>query len=271
YNQYRKEKKKKYRDNPFHSANWEYNAENDYFICPNDQKVTFRYLSHRTDRYGYIRTFRVYEAEDCSGCPLRSQCTQAKEGNNRKIYYNAKWESQKTYTRQQLSEEETGEIYGKRKIDVEPVFGFLKANLRFTRMSVRGQDNVENELGFAFMAVNLRKYIAKKPNPTLNDDKHLNQKGTNHQKLMIGTFFYLVLASYVPASFLYRITFCFYYSVNPTENQFQISPQGFLNHHDAFYGNSSALLRHHTAIFLLRFLDKQVVLRPACHLHPPQP
>uniref|UniRef100_UPI0025915E72 IS1182 family transposase n=1 Tax=uncultured Allobacillus sp. TaxID=1638025 RepID=UPI0025915E72 len=47
YNQYRKEKKKKYRDNPFHSANWEYNAENDYFICPNDQKVTFRYLSHR--------------------------------------------------------------------------------------------------------------------------------------------------------------------------------------------------------------------------------
>ncbi|MFD2628653.1 transposase, partial [Oceanobacillus kapialis] len=34
----------------------------------------------------------------------------------------------------------------KRKIDVEPVFGFLKANLRFTRMSVRGKSKVENEL-----------------------------------------------------------------------------------------------------------------------------
>ncbi|WP_237049325.1 IS1182 family transposase [Lentibacillus amyloliquefaciens] len=206
YNQYRKEKKKKYRNNPFHSANWGYNTENDYFICPNDQKVTFRYLSQRTDRYGYTRTFRVYECEDCSGCPLRSQCTKAKEGNNRKIYYNAKWESQKAYTRQQLSEEETGEVYGRRKIDVEPVFGFLKANLRFPRFSVRGQEKVKNELGFAFMAVNLRKYTAKKTNPTLDNNNHLNQKGSNHQKLMIGTFFKSFLASYVPApSFYFRL------------------------------------------------------------------
>src|SRR5699024_2234101 len=52
------------------------------------------------------------------------------------------------------------EIYGKRKIDVEPVFGFLKANLGFTRMSVRGKPKVHNEMGFALMAVNLRKYTA---------------------------------------------------------------------------------------------------------------
>ncbi|MDW8515756.1 transposase [Priestia flexa] len=45
-------------------------------------------------------------------------------------------------------------------IVAEPVFGYLKANLRFTRMSVRGKENVKNELGFAFMAVNVRKYIA---------------------------------------------------------------------------------------------------------------
>jgi transposase len=48
---------------------------------------------------------------------------------------------------------------------VEPVFGFLKANLRFTRLSrlsVRGKEKVKNELGFAFMAVNLRKITAMK-------------------------------------------------------------------------------------------------------------
>jgi len=44
------------------------------------------------------------------------------------------------------------------KIDVEPVFGFMKANLRFTRFSVCGESKVENEIGFALMAVNLRKY-----------------------------------------------------------------------------------------------------------------
>ncbi len=61
---------------------------------------------------------------------------------------------------QLLSEEKTGEVYGRRKVDVEPVFGNPKADLRFTRMSVRGNEKVKNELGFAFMAVNLRKYTA---------------------------------------------------------------------------------------------------------------
>ena len=74
---------------------------------------------------------------------------------------NEKWEQQKEYVRAKLSEEKTGSIYRQRKIDVEPVFGFLKANLRFTRFSVRGKSKVENEMGFALMAVNLRKYAAR--------------------------------------------------------------------------------------------------------------
>jgi transposase len=197
YNQYRKEKKKKYKNNPFHSTNWEYNEENDYFICPNGQKVTFRYTSNRTDRNGYTRTFKVYECEDCSGCPLRSHCTKAKEGNHRKVYYNQKWEEQKAYTRKQLSEEETGEIYGKRKIDVEPVFGFLKANLCFTRFSVRGQEKVENELGFAFMAVNLRKYTAINTNHPTDKFNNPNKTGSDYQKPIIRTsfkFYWLVMS-----------------------------------------------------------------------------
>ncbi len=160
YNLYRKEKKKKYRENPFHLANWDYDPTDDFFTCPNGQKLFFRHLSNRTDKAGFVRTFRVYECEDCSGCPLRFQCTKAEEGKNRKVYVNEKWEDQKAYIKEKLSETEAGEIYGKRKIDVEPVFGFLKANLRFARMSVRGKESVENELGFALMAVNLRKYTA---------------------------------------------------------------------------------------------------------------
>ncbi|WP_216831869.1 IS1182 family transposase [Alkalihalobacterium elongatum] len=160
YNMYRKEKKKKYKNNAFHSTNWDYNEETDFYTCPNGKNLVFRYLSNRKDKDGFTRTFKVYECEDCSGCPFRSQCTKAKEGHHRKIQYNEKWEQQKEYVRQQLSEEKTGEIYGKRKTDVEPVFGFLKANLHFTRLSVRGKEKVKNELGFAFLAVNLRKYIA---------------------------------------------------------------------------------------------------------------
>jgi len=77
---------------------------------------------------------------------------------------NEKWEQQKEYIREKLSDKKTGEIYGKRKIDVEPVFGFLKANLGFTRFSVRGKDKVKNELAFGLLAVNLRKYTAREVN-----------------------------------------------------------------------------------------------------------
>lgn len=61
------------------------------------------------------------------------------------------------FAKRLLSEKETGKIYGRRKIDAEPVFGFLKANLCFTRFPERGKEKVENELGSAFMEVNMRK------------------------------------------------------------------------------------------------------------------
>jgi hypothetical protein len=161
YNTYRKENKKSFKKNKFHTANWDYIEEDDSFTCPKGQRLTFQYLSHLTDRKSFKREFKVYECEECSDCPLRSQCTKAKEGKNRRVYYyNEKWEQQKNKVKQQLSEEKTGSIYAQRKTDVEPVFGFLKANLRFNRMSVRGKNKVKNELGFVFIALNLKKYTA---------------------------------------------------------------------------------------------------------------
>src|SRR5699024_9414398 len=88
---------------------------------------------------------------------------------------------QKEYIRTKLSEEETGDIYKKRKIDVEPVFGFLKANLSFSRFSVRGKSKVENELAFALMAVNLRKYTAKIQNS--NNHNSTKQKRNCGKKI----------------------------------------------------------------------------------------
>ncbi len=44
-----------------------------------------------------------------------------------------------------LSNEEKGEVHGKRKVDVGPVVGFLKVDLDLTRMSVQGENNVNNE------------------------------------------------------------------------------------------------------------------------------
>ncbi|NRG46792.1 IS1182 family transposase [Bacillus sp. CRN 9] len=160
YNMYIREQKKKYKQNKFNPDNWAYDEETDTYTCPNQKRLEFQYHSIRNDQTDYQRAFKVYECEDCSGCPFRSSCTKAKEGNNRKLMVNEKWEQQKEYVRAKLSDERTGAIYRKRKTDVEPVFGFLKANLRFTRFSVRGKSKVENEMGLALMAVNLRKFTA---------------------------------------------------------------------------------------------------------------
>ncbi|MFD1205689.1 transposase, partial [Sporosarcina contaminans] len=162
YGMYIKEQEKKYKQNKFNAANWQYDEENDVYTCPNEKRLLFKYHSVRTDKTGFTRNFKVYECEDCSGCPFRSLCTKAKEGNHRKLMVNEKWEQQKEYVRTKLSDEKTGSIYRQRKIDVEPVFGFLKANLRFTRFSVRGKSKVENEMGLALMAVNLRKFTANR-------------------------------------------------------------------------------------------------------------
>ena len=160
YNMYVKEQKKKHKQDVLNPANWQYDKETDTYTCPNQKRLEFHYHSVRSDRTGFQRTFNVYQCEDCTGCPFRSACTKAKEGHHRKLMVNEKWEQQKEYVRAKLSDEETGAIYRKRKIDVEPVFGFLKANLRFTRFCVRGKSKVKNEMGFALMAVNLRKFTA---------------------------------------------------------------------------------------------------------------
>lgn len=157
YTMYRKEQKKKFKQHPFNPQNWSYDELTDHYICPNDREVRFRNHSTRTDKYGFKRHLKLYECEDCSNCPLRSQCTTAKSDRNRVIQKNGNWDYFKAHVRELLASKETGDIYRRRKIDVEPAFGNLKANLGFTRFSVRGKEKVKNELGFALMAINLRK------------------------------------------------------------------------------------------------------------------
>lgn len=161
YNQFRKEQTKKYKQDPFKTSNWAYDEKTDTYTCPNGQVLTFRYTSKRKDKDGFERTFQVYECENCTGCPFRANCTKAEEGKHRKLAVNVRWAQQKEYVRMKLSEEKAGHLYAQRKTDVEPVFGFLKANLGFTRFSVRGELKVEIETGIALMAVNIRKYVAR--------------------------------------------------------------------------------------------------------------
>src|SRR5699024_7208163 len=64
----------------------------------------------------------------------------------------------KAQVKHQLSTKENRAIYQQRKVDIETVFGNLKANLSFRRFSVRGARKVKIETGLALLALNIRKF-----------------------------------------------------------------------------------------------------------------
>ena len=86
---------------------------------------------------------------------------------------NYNWEYFKAQINKKLSEPKTKTIYSQRKMDVDPVFWFIKTIFSFTRMSVRGINKAKRELGFLLMGLNIRKVTA--------------QRAENNQKIIIKT------------------------------------------------------------------------------------
>ncbi|WP_414055653.1 IS1182 family transposase [Macrococcus equi] len=173
YGMMRKEESNSFKKQKFNTINWDFNILEDYYICPNNKKLNFLKHTYRTDEYGFRRDFEVYKCDDCLDCPLKSQCIK---GNSefKIISKNMNWEQHKFNIKEKLSEQENASYYSQRKIDVEPSFGNLKANLGFTRFSVRGKQKVYNELGIVLMATNIRKYTARRADSYLINEKMKN-------------------------------------------------------------------------------------------------
>ncbi|WP_412674432.1 transposase [Aeribacillus composti] len=60
------------------AKNWTYCEEDDCFICPNGRRVTFKKYQNKKNPSGYEQSFKIYECEDCTDCPLKAKCTKAK-------------------------------------------------------------------------------------------------------------------------------------------------------------------------------------------------
>lgn len=91
----------------------------------------------------------------------------------------------------------TQPAYARRKIDVEPIFGKMKASLRFNRFSVRGLEKVKNEAGIVVMALNILKLTAV---GRLRRQKELI-KNERKAKVRLYVHFLLAEASFVTAPF----------------------------------------------------------------------
>ena len=177
YGTYLKEQTRKYKKDIKNAKNWQYIEEEDIFICPNGRKVKFKKYLNRKNQSGYEQSYKIYECEDCSDCPLKPQCTKAK--GNRQIHWNPIYEEMKAKAKAALECEEKAAIYAQRKVEVESVFGHIKGNRSFRRFSLRGLNKVHVEFGLVVLAHNILKVAGTRQ---LLSDKNRNSKKASEER-----------------------------------------------------------------------------------------
>ena len=72
-------KKRRFKTDIGRMENMDYDTENDFYICKNNQKLTVQYEKQEKTATGYRRTTTVYKCSGCSGCPYKTDCIK---GNN---------------------------------------------------------------------------------------------------------------------------------------------------------------------------------------------
>ena len=199
YGSYIQEKTRKYKNDIKNAKNWTYREQDDYFICPNGRKVTFRKYQNKKNRSGYVQSFKIYECEDCADCPLKAKCTKAK--GNRQVHWNTVFEEMKAKAKIALECEEKAAIYARRKVEVESVFGHIKGNRSFRRFLLRGLDKVHVEFGIVALAHNILKVAGIRQLLSGKNQKNTKARGKN--LLFFSTCFNL--GTYQTAPLLIRL------------------------------------------------------------------
>jgi transposase len=191
YGTYLKEQSRKWKSDDSKVMNWEYFEEEDYYIDPLGVRFNFVSYRKRTDGYGFERNFKEYKAEQFDENHQEIKAAFTKKGYVRKITVNPSYEYFKAKQRELLEDSKYSKVYSRRKIDVEPTFGHLKACLGFVRFHVRGKKGVNNEMGLALMAANMRKLRIRK------NHKEKTQKFLFYFEKFLGFFDTYVTASFV--------------------------------------------------------------------------
>lgn len=163
----------------FDISKFEYDEENDEFICPEKQSLKFLYEGYEKERK---RKYRLYKGTECKKCKFSKNCTKRKDGiRHLKI---AEFSKERKQLAEKMKTEEAKEIYRQRQQVVEPAIGNYKENLGFREFLTRGIKSVRNEFNLVCTAVNLKKiWIYSNKNEIIRKRNGIN--GTFHFKKKI--------------------------------------------------------------------------------------
>lgn len=139
-------------DRPYHKDRFVYDAAADTYTCPEGKPLRFRGERVRKGQEG-VRVYRA-GAVVCRACPLFGACTKdTRQG--RAIEIGPDEEVLRRH-RAVMGTERARELYRRRKVLPEPVFGMLKEQMGLRRWLLRGLTGVQAEWSLVATAFNLR-------------------------------------------------------------------------------------------------------------------
>ena len=160
YNWFHKEQHKPFKEDAFNQANFHYNKDEDYYVCPMGQHMNPCGQRQTKSDSSYASVISLYRAQRCEGCPLGGLCKKAK--GNRTIYVNNKLNAYKKEAFLLLTSEEGMKHRSQRPIEPEAAFGQMKADMHYKRFRHFGKDKVYMDIGLFGIGFNLKKYLGIK-------------------------------------------------------------------------------------------------------------
>jgi hypothetical protein len=136
----------------FQKSSFTYHRDLDSFSCPGGHRLELKIKKKDGTK--------IYQGEKsvCDSCSYKSRCCSSKKGEARSIRTD-EYEPLREAMREKMSHEESKEIYKKRKVIVEPVFGQIK-NMGFRRFHVRGFQKASGEFSFVCSVHNIKKMVS---------------------------------------------------------------------------------------------------------------
>jgi len=134
---------------PYHRTHFKYDQEQDIFNCPEGKPLPLlrKFQNKRNKQKG-----KIYQCTACNVCNQKEQCTK---GNFRQIHVENRMPLRQTI-RQLLDSPAGKKLYKLRQQIIEPIFGHLKHNLKYTILSVRTLKKADAEWKLICLTHNIR-------------------------------------------------------------------------------------------------------------------
>lgn len=135
--------------NKYHRNHFKYDVKKDQFICPEGKTLSYRgsFKSTKNKQQG-----KRYKGDECHACSYLQQCSK---GSSREIQIENR-EPLRMKIRNLLDSPFGKKVYNTRKHIIEPIFGNMKHNLKYTIVHLRGLEKVTSEWQLICLTHNIK-------------------------------------------------------------------------------------------------------------------